>query len=163
MTAKACHLPVIPLYTWTQLVCAVTLKLLTLFPYLCQNISSTLFEFGVCFSLFILHFRPHGLDGWVLLSLGLLVSVACCNKLSYVFWLWMTDIYSPTILQARVWNLSWHQDCWQGCAQPVSLGEDPRCVSFSIQWLPALSDPWPHHASSFASVSVSNCPLPLFL
>ena len=34
-----------------------------LFPYLRQNISSTVFEFGVCFSLFPLHFRPHGLGG----------------------------------------------------------------------------------------------------
>lgn len=82
----------------------------------------------------------------------------------------MTDICSPTILQARVWNLSWNQDCWQGCTQPESLGEDPCFASFSIRWLPALSDLWPHHPSlclcchavSFSSVSASNCPPPPF-
>ena len=82
----------------------------------------------------------------------------------------MTDICSPTILQARVWNLSWNQDCWQGCTQPESLGEDPCFASFSVWWLPALSDLWPHHPSlclcchavSFSSVSASNCPPPPF-
>lgn len=84
---------------------------------------------------------------------SVLDSHGCCNKLPQT-WLKTTDIYSFTVLEAKVWNrLHWAQiSCWQGHSPSLQgllrfqvAASIPAFVAESLQHTPSLSAPSSHH------------------